>query len=47
MKALQSLFAQMQLSNQSYVDPSALLKKLLDKDGKPVQVGNQEDIGGA
>ena len=46
MRALQSLWAQMSQSNQSFVDPSALLRKLLDKDGKPVTIGNQEDIGG-
>lgn len=45
MRALQSLFAQLHASQQSFVDPSALLRKLLDKDGKPVTIGNQEDIG--
>lgn len=47
MRALQCLFAQMSASNQAFVDPSPLLRKLLDKDGKPVTIGNQEDIGGA
>lgn len=43
MRELQRLFAQLILSNQKYVDPSPLLKKVL-KDGKPVDIGEQEDV---
>jgi hypothetical protein len=32
--------------NQKYIDPSALLKKLIDRAGKPVHLGNQEDVSG-
>lgn len=45
MRELQRLFAQLILSNQKYVDPSPLLKKVL-KDGKPVDIGEQEDVAG-
>ena len=46
MRELQRLFAYLILSNQKWVDPSALLKKLLDKNGQPVNIGNQEDVSG-
>lgn len=46
MRELQRLFAYLILSNQKWVDPSALLKKLLDNSGQPVNIGNQEDVSG-
>lgn len=47
MKELQKLFALMEFGNQKYVDPSALLKKLMDRTGtKPVELGQQEDVSG-
>ena len=46
MKELQRLFANLVLTNQSYVDPSHLLKKLKDRAGKPLNIGNQEDVSG-
>eukprot|EP00005_Dracoamoeba_jomungandri_P000425 CAMPEP_0174251172 /NCGR_PEP_ID=MMETSP0439-20130205/1081_1 /TAXON_ID=0 /ORGANISM="Stereomyxa ramosa, Strain Chinc5" /LENGTH=918 /DNA_ID=CAMNT_0015331415 /DNA_START=79 /DNA_END=2835 /DNA_ORIENTATION=+ len=44
MRALQKLFAFMLLSNQKWVDPSPLLKKILDRNGQPINIGNQEDV---
>ena len=41
---LQRLFAFMALSERKMVDPSAVLRSLLDSSGKPVKVGNQEDV---
>jgi len=43
MKELQRLFAFMIGSNQKWVDPSRLLNKLT-KDGKPISIGEQEDV---
>lgn len=34
----------MELSNQKYVDPTALLGKVIGRDGKPVQIGEQGDV---
>eukprot|EP01088_Endostelium_zonatum_P000337 TRINITY_DN1061_c0_g1_i2.p1 TRINITY_DN1061_c0_g1~~TRINITY_DN1061_c0_g1_i2.p1 ORF type:complete len:652 (-),score=171.58 TRINITY_DN1061_c0_g1_i2:87-2042(-) len=44
MRELQRLFALLVMSKEKWVDPSPLLKKLLDKTGKPVNIGNQEDV---
>ncbi|PRP79760.1 hypothetical protein PROFUN_12622 [Planoprotostelium fungivorum] len=44
MHELQKLFAMMELSNQKYVDPTALLGKVIGRDGKPVQIGDQGDV---
>lgn len=44
MKELQKLFVLMMYSNQKYVDPSPVLKNLNDKDGKPVSIGDQQDV---
>ena len=41
---LQRLFAYMALSKRKMVDPSAVLHALLDSSGKPVKIGNQEDV---
>jgi hypothetical protein len=41
---LQRLFIYMALSNRKMVDPSPVLGALLDSKGKPVKVGNQEDV---
>lgn len=46
MKELQKLFTSLSFSNQKYIDPSHLLKKTIGTDGKPVFVGNQEDVAG-
>lgn len=44
MLELQKLFCAMVLSNQRFVDPSNLLKKIVDDQGKPVNIGAQEDV---
>lgn len=44
MKELQRIFAYFLFTNQKWVDPSALLKKILDRNGTPVNIGNQEDV---
>jgi ubiquitin carboxyl-terminal hydrolase 25/28 len=44
MLELQRLFGAMVLSNQRFVDPSNLLKKIVDDQGKPVTIGAQEDV---
>ncbi|KAL6077181.1 Ubiquitin carboxyl-terminal hydrolase 28 [Balamuthia mandrillaris] len=44
MVELQRLFAYMLLTNQKWVDPTPLLKKLMDKNGEPINIGNQEDV---
>eukprot|EP00026_Physarum_polycephalum_P001894 Phypoly_transcript_01897.p1 GENE.Phypoly_transcript_01897~~Phypoly_transcript_01897.p1 ORF type:complete len:1017 (+),score=204.66 Phypoly_transcript_01897:308-3052(+) len=41
---LQRLFASLVLSTQRYVDPSHMLKKLKDKSGNTLKIGNQEDV---
>jgi hypothetical protein len=41
---LQRLFVYMSLSNRKMVDPSGVMRALLDSSGKPVTVGNQEDV---
>lgn len=41
---LQKLFCAMILSSQRFVDPSNLLKKIVDESGKPVNIGAQEDV---
>jgi hypothetical protein len=46
MKELQRIFAYFLFTNQKWVDPSALLKKILDRNGTPVNIGNQEDVSG-
>jgi hypothetical protein len=43
-KALQKLFAQLLLSNQSFIDPSPMIKALRTDDGRPVTIGGQEDV---
>jgi hypothetical protein len=43
-KALQKLFAQLLLSNQTYIDPSPMIKALRSDDGRPVTIGGQEDV---
>jgi hypothetical protein len=43
---LQRLFAHLSASNQKWVDPSAVLRKLIDRHGKPVRIGEQEDASG-
>lgn len=43
-KALQKLFAQLLLSNQTYIDPSPMIKSLRSDDGRPVTIGGQEDV---
>jgi hypothetical protein len=43
---LQRLFASLVLSTQKYVDPSHMLKKLKDKAGNTLKIGNQEDVVG-
>ena len=44
MVELQKLFCAMVLSRQRFVDPSNLLKKIVDESGKPVNIGAQEDV---
>lgn len=44
-KELQLLFANLSNSSQKYVDPSNLLNKLVDKDGKKIVIGDQQDVG--
>lgn len=46
MEELQKLFTSLIFSNQKYIDPSNLLKKTIGPDGKPINIGNQEDVGG-
>lgn len=46
MKELQRLFAYFLFTNQKWIDPSPLLKKILDRNGTPVNIGNQEDVSG-
>lgn len=46
MKQLQRLFVFLIYTNQKYVDPSELLKNLMGKDGKPVSIGDQQDVAG-
>jgi len=46
MKQLQKLFVFLIHSNQKYIDPSNLLKNLMGKDGKPVSIGDQQDVAG-
>ena len=46
MKRLQKLFVFLLHSNQKYVDPSDLLRHLIGKDGKPVSIGDQQDVAG-
>lgn len=41
---LQKLFCAMILSRQRFVDPSSLLKKIVDEGGKVVNIGAQEDV---
>lgn len=45
MKELQRLFVFLLKSNQKYVDPSRLLQRITGEDGKPVKIGDQEDVG--
>lgn len=45
MRELQRLFAKLILSNQKYADPSDLLRNTT-KDGKPVTIGDQQDVAG-
>jgi len=44
MRALQEVFALMQLSGRRYIDPSPVLKHLRDPEGNPVKIGDQEDV---
>lgn len=44
MLELQKLFCAMLLSTQRFVDPSNLLKKIVDEQGKVVNIGAQEDV---
>ena len=41
---LQRLFASMALSERKCVDPSQVMHKLLDANGHPVHIGNQQDV---
>ncbi|EKX33566.1 hypothetical protein GUITHDRAFT_120258 [Guillardia theta CCMP2712] len=43
-RQLQRLFAQMEISDRRFVDPSLVMQNLLDSSGDPVQVGNQQDV---
>lgn len=36
-------YSLMELSDQKYVDPSALLSRVIGRNGKPVQIGDQGD----
>lgn len=42
-KELQNLFARLALTRRKYVDPSEFLNTLVDKDGKCIHRGAQED----
>jgi ubiquitin carboxyl-terminal hydrolase 25 len=43
MSALQRTFARLILSNQKYIDPTPLLRSVV-QNGKPVEIGGQQDV---
>ena len=45
LQQLQKLFAHMIRSNKKYVDPSNVLKSLVDDFGNPLEIGDQKDVG--
>jgi ubiquitin carboxyl-terminal hydrolase 25/28 len=44
-KELQKIYSQMMLTNQKYLDPSSILKKIVDEFGDRVKIGDEQDIG--
>lgn len=44
-KNLQSLFAYMAASDRKYIDPNDVIKSIVDEQGQPIQIGDQQDIG--
>lgn len=45
MRNLKVLFGQMTKSYKKYADPTQVLKSLTDDFGKPVEIGEEKDIG--
>lgn len=41
---LQRLFGYMALSSEKFVDPSAVIEALRGPDGKPIEIGGQQDV---
>jgi hypothetical protein len=41
---LKKVFALMATGNKSYVEPSAILKAIVDDSGHQVQIGDEKDI---
>jgi hypothetical protein len=41
---LKKVFAQLATGNKSYVEPSAILKAIVDDSGHQVQIGDEKDI---
>lgn len=44
-RQLKVLFGQMTKSDKKYGDPTAVLNAITDYYGKPVEIGNEQDIG--
>lgn len=44
MKELKLLFAKMAKGNKTYIDPSGVLRSIVDNFGQKVQIGEEKDI---
>jgi|DEB0MinimDraft_12_1074336.scaffolds.fasta_scaffold44314_3 hypothetical protein len=44
-RQLKILFGQMTKSDKKYADPTKVLSSLTDNYGKPLEIGNEQDIG--
>lgn len=44
-KQLKFLFAQMTIGDKKYADPSMVLKSITDDSGRPMEIGEEKDIG--
>jgi len=42
---LKKLFAFLVRSDKKYADPTQVLKSIVDGDGNPIEIGEQQDIG--
>ena len=44
-KELKVLFGQMTKSDKKYGDPTKVLQRVTDNTGRPLEIGNEQDIG--
>ena len=42
---MKTLFAQMTVGNVKYADPTEVLRAVSDQEGRPLELGDQQDIG--